>query len=75
MTQMRSIDYATITKRGFLVGLGLFLLGALGQAFLPTLVGPLPGWEHMLLLDAEIVGLLVAFFVPIVFGIVLPLTE
>jgi hypothetical protein len=41
----------------------------------PALFGPLPGWETMLLTDAEILGVLLALLSPLVFGIVLPLVE
>jgi hypothetical protein len=75
MSQTRSLDYPAITKRGFQVGVVLFLVGALGEALLPALFGPLPEWETTLLFDAEVIGLLVAFFVPLIFGLVLPLTE
>lgn len=75
MGQYGDLDYPMLAKRGFLLGLTMLLVGAAGEAFLPTLVGPLPAWEHALLLDVEILGLLVGFFSPLVFGIVLPLTE
>jgi hypothetical protein len=75
MSQTRSLNYPAITKRGFQVGVVLFLVGALGEALLPVLFGPLPNWETTLLFDAEVVGLLLAFFVPLIFGLVLPLTE
>jgi len=75
VTGTRNIDYPTWTKRGFLLGVGLFLVGALGEAFLPAVVGPLPGWEQTLLLDLEILGVLLGLCSPFVFGILLPLTE
>ncbi|MHB9285509.1 hypothetical protein ACKVMT_00540 [Halobacteriales archaeon Cl-PHB] len=75
MARTRDIDYPTWTKGGFLLGLGLFLAGALGEAVGPAVFGPLPGWEQTLLLDLEIVGVLVGLLAPLVFGIVLPLTE
>lgn len=71
----RSYDYPTITKRGFQVGVGLLLLGVFGEALLPVLVGPIPDWETALFFDAEVLGLLIGFFVPLIFGLVLPLTE
>ncbi len=75
MTGTSSFDYPRITKRGFQVGVGLFLVGVLGHVLLPVLFGPLPDWEATLLFDAEVLGILIAFFVPLLFGIVLPLTE
>ena len=75
MGRYGDLDYPKLAKRGFLLGVGMLFLGAAGEAFLPALVGPLPAWEHTLLLDVEILGLLVGFFSPLVFGIALPLTE
>jgi hypothetical protein len=75
MGHAKTIDYPRWTKRSFLFGVGLFALGALGELLASTLLGPLPGWEQMLLFDAEVLGLLIALFAPILFGIVLPLTE
>ncbi len=75
MGRYGNLDYPKLTKRGFFLGLAMLLVGATGEAFLPALVGPLPPWEDTLLLDLEILGLVVAFLSPIVFGFVLPLTE
>ena len=68
-------EYARLVKAGFLLGLGLFLFGAVGQLVGATYFGPLPDWEATLLFDLEAVGLVVGFFSPIVFGIALPLLE
>lgn len=75
MQRYGSLDYQRLTKTGLGVGLAMFVVGAVG-----TLVGhayfePLPGWLDFLLFDFEVLGLLVALFSPIVFGVVLPLTE
>jgi len=75
MGRYGDLDYPKLTKRGFLFGLAMLLVGAAGEAFLPVLVGPLPPWEDALLLDLEILGLVVAVLSPIVFGFALPLTE
>lgn len=75
MVSHRGIDYSTWTKRSFLFGAGLFALAALIELLAHALVGQLSGWEETLLLDAEILGVLVALCSPFVFGIVLPLTE
>nr|WP_276273926.1 hypothetical protein [Halomicroarcula sp. GDY20] len=61
-----------MAKRGFLLGAGLFALGALGELAAHTLLGPLPGWGDLLLTDMEALGILIALFAPLVFGIVLP---
>lgn len=75
MSETRSLDSPRITKRGFQIGVTLFVAGALGEALLPALVGALPGWEQTLRFDAEVAGLLIGFFVPLVSGLVPPLTE
>ncbi|MFB6309149.1 MAG: hypothetical protein ABEH35_07450 [Haloarculaceae archaeon] len=69
------IDYPQLTKRAFAVGLALFLVGTVG-GFLVRAGGlSVPAWEETLLLDAEIVGVVLMLLSPIVFGIILPLTE
>jgi hypothetical protein len=75
MGRYGNIDYATFAKRGFLLGAGLFVFGALGELGGHALVGTLPSLVNTLLTDMEIVGILLALFSPLVFGIVLPLTE
>ena len=75
MGRYGDLDYPQLTKTSFLLGLGLFALGGLGELIGHAYFAPLPGWEQTLLFDAEMLGLLVAFFAPIIFGIVLPLTE
>jgi hydrogenase/urease accessory protein HupE len=69
------MDYAAMLKRGFLGGVALFVIGALGGKIAPMLLGPLPGWEQTLFFDLEVLGILVAFVSPLVFGLVLPLIE
>lgn len=69
------INHATLTKRSFLFGLGLFVLSELAEP-LQRLVGfGIPGWEHSLLGVGAGIGVLVALLSPFVFGIVLPLVE
>jgi hypothetical protein len=70
-----SMDYAANLKRGFFLGVGLFLLGVIGGKVAPMLFGTLPGWEQTLFFDLEVVGIAVAFCSPLVFGLVLPLLE
>ena len=69
------IDYSTLTKRSFLLGIGLFALGALGEFALAATGTAVPAWEHALLVDAEWAGIGLALLAPFVFGIMLPLTE
>lgn len=68
------LDYATYAKRGFLLGLGLFLLGALGAA-ITSGMGDIPGWEETLLFDSMVFGIAIGFFSVFGFGIALPLTD
>ncbi|WP_330631341.1 DUF7860 family protein [Halocatena halophila] len=75
MTHGSTVNHELLVKLGFSVGVGLFVLGAAGQGLLPAITGPLPSWEQSLLLGAEEVGLVVGFFSPFVFGILLPLIE
>ena len=75
MARYGDLDYPRLTKVGFLLGLGLFVLGAGGEVVGHALYGSLPAWENTLFVTSEGVGLVVGFFSPIVFGILLPLTE
>ena len=75
MTRTRSLDHARLAKLGFYLGLGLFALGGGGEIVGHALYGSLPAWEDALLFDIEVIGLLVGFFSPFVFGIALPLIE
>jgi hypothetical protein len=69
------MDYGTLAKRGFLLGVALFAVGFLGQFALSAGGARVPTWERTLLFDAEVLGVLVALLSPFVFGVVLPLTE
>lgn len=75
MSQATAMDHAKRAKQGFLVGVGLFVLGGIGEIADHALFHGLPGWGQTLLFDAEVAGVLVALLAPLVFGIVLPLTE
>jgi hydrogenase/urease accessory protein HupE len=69
------VDYPTLTKRSVLFGLALFAIGAVGELLVHGLGVQLPRWEETLLFDAEVLGVLIVFVAPFLFGIVLPLTE
>jgi hypothetical protein len=75
MSQTGSMDYAKRAKQGFLLGAGLFAFGALGELVGHALYTELPGWEQALFFNAELVGVLLALFAPLVFAGVLPLVE
>jgi hypothetical protein len=75
MGRYGNIDYPTVTKRAFLLGLSLFVVGVVGELLGHAFFGPLPAWEETLFVGAEGLGVLIALFAPIVFGVVLPLTE
>lgn len=75
MGRYGNLDYPTLTRRSFLLGVSLLLVGLLGETLLPVVAGPLPAWEHTLFFDLEVLGILVGLFAPLTFGVVLPLTE
>lgn len=75
MAYGRSFDYPTLTKRGFLFGLALLLVGGFGELIGTAFFAPIPAWEASLLFDLEVIGLLIGLLAPFAFGIVLPLTE
>lgn len=74
-TRRRNVDYARVAKLGFLGGAGLFLLGAIGELLVHGYVAGLPGVLDQVFLGMEVGGILVALFVPLVFGAILPLIE
>ena len=73
--QSNSLDHARIAKTGFLVGVGLFAAGAVGEFAGHSLVSSLPETVGSALLAMEVLGVVIGFFAPIVFGAVLPLAE
>lgn len=75
MANYNSMDYASLAKSGFLLGLGLVTIGVGGEFLGQALFGSLPEWEHTLFLYSEGVGIVVGFFSVWVFGVALPLLE
>ena len=75
MGRYGAIDYSRWAKVSFLAGVALLLAGAAGEFVIVETQQTVPAWVHSLLVDVEIVGVLIALVLPIVFAIVLPLTE
>lgn len=75
MGRYGDLDYQRWAKFGFLLGVGLFAAGAGAELSAAAMHLSLPAWEHALFTDLEIVGVLGALFSPLLFGVVLPLTE
>jgi len=75
MGRYDTIDYPRYAKLTFLLGVATFSVGAVGSLLGHGALGSLPAWEETLLFDLEIVGILTALLGPLVFGVVMPLTE
>jgi hypothetical protein len=75
MGRYGNLNYPKLTRQAFFVGVALFAIGALGEFAGHAVFGTLPAWENTLLFDIEVLGVLIGLFAPIIFGIVLPLTE
>lgn len=67
-----SLDYPKLTKAGVALGVLLFVVGATVEALFH---GSLPAWEEALFFDMEVIGVLLFLLSPLVFGVLLPLTE
>lgn len=75
MNRYRQPSYGQLAKGGFLLGLGMFLLGAGGEWAVHATIIHVPAWENALFLDMEGIGILLFLFSPFVFGIFLPLVD
>jgi hypothetical protein len=75
MGRYGTTDYPRYAKFGFFAGVAMFLVGGVGSAAGHAFLGSLPAWEATLFYDLEILGILTALLCPLVFGIVMPLTE
>lgn len=69
------LDYAALAKRGFALGVGLFVFGELLEPIQHAAGMSVPAWEHGLLFWVAVAGVVTALLSPFVFGVVLPLTE
>lgn len=75
MGRYGELDYARYAKGGFLLGLGLLVVGAGGEAAIHAFGVQLPAWEDALFFDLEVLGVALFLLSPFVFGVLLPLTE
>jgi hydrogenase/urease accessory protein HupE len=75
MAHTTSMNHEKLAKGGFLLGLALFAVGAVGELVAHSLFTELPGWEQTLLFDMIVFGVLIALLAPLLFGIVIPLIE
>ncbi len=75
MARYGSLDYPRLTKRRFLLGFTLFLIGPSVNLSATLFSGGLLGWEQALLSDLAVLGVLSVLVAPLVFSIVMPLTE
>ncbi|WP_255196669.1 hypothetical protein [Halorarius litoreus] len=75
MGRYGNLNYPKLTRNGFLLGLALLVLSMGTELLAHGLHYTLPAWEETLLFDVGILGLFLFLLSPIVFGIVLPLTE
>ena len=69
-----TLDHAAVAKKGFLLGVALFALGAVGEIVGHAYLA-LPAVAEQVFFGMEVTGVAVGLLVAIVFGAVLPLTE
>lgn len=75
MRQHGHLDYERWAKWGFIIGLTFFIIGASGEWAVHSWMSQAPAWEDTLFFDLEVVGLIMFFLSPIIFGIFAPLLE
>ncbi|MFC7081615.1 hypothetical protein [Halorussus caseinilyticus] len=75
MGRYGDLNYQWWAKTGFLLSIALFAIGAGAELTAAAMHVTLPAWENALFVDMEIVGTLGALLSPLVFGVILPLTE
>ncbi|MUV85649.1 hypothetical protein GJ631_03415 [Natronomonas sp. CBA1123] len=71
----RSLDHARLAKLGFLFGVGLFAVGAVGEIGGHAFLSTVPATLDTVFFGMETLGVVVGLVTPIVFGAVLPLIE
>lgn len=70
-----TIDYPAYAKGGFLLGLAMFAIAVLSELVIHLGDVQVAAWTATLLLDAGLAGIAVMLLAPIIFGVVMPLTE
>lgn len=75
MGRYGDLNYQWWARTGFLLSVALFTIGAGGELTTAAMQLSVPAWEDVLFTDLEIIGVLGALFLPLLFGVVLPLTE
>jgi hypothetical protein len=70
-----TIDYSTYAKSGFLLGFAMFAIAAFSEILIHFGNVEVAAWIATVLLDAGLAGIAVMLLAPIVFGVVMPLTE
>ncbi|WP_132058051.1 DUF7860 family protein [Halorussus amylolyticus] len=75
MGRYGAVNYERWAKMGFLMSLAVLAVGAGGELAASAMHLSLPAWEHTLFFEMEVFGTLGILLFPLVFGVVLPLTE
>jgi hypothetical protein len=75
MGRYGDVDYAWWAKYGFVASVAILTMGGGAELAAAALHLSLPAWEHALFVDMEILGTLGMLLCPLVFGIIMPLTE
>ena len=75
MGRYGDVNYQRLAKTGFLLSLAVLAVGAGGELAAAAAHVTLPAWENALFTDLEILGTLGMLLCPLVFGIIMPLTE
>jgi hypothetical protein len=75
MGRYGDVDYAWWAKNGFLASVAILAVGAGAELAAAVMHLSLPAWEHAVFVDMEIFGTLGMLLCPLVFGVIMPLTE
>jgi len=75
MSQYRSLSYGQLAKAGFLLGIAMIVVGTGGEWAIHSQIVQLPPWEDALFFEMEVLGIVLFFLSPFVFGVLLPLVD